>query len=287
MILVKVLNLDKDQKEQVSQNVYKMKEKLYIIKIGGALIDDEELLTQFLEQFSEIQEKKILVHGGGKLATTLADKLGIEQKMINGRRITDKDTLDIVTMVYAGGINKNIVEKLQQKNCNAIGFSGADGNLIKAKKREHPDIDFGFVGDINKKSVNKKLVSKFMKLDLIPVFSAITHDKKGNLFNTNADTIASVMAQALSSKFEVELLYCFDKEGVLENVNDPESLIKSMNGEDFDVLKKEGKLHKGILPKLENALGAIKNNVNKVFLIKETQLKNHIENHHAGTEICL
>ncbi|MBL3546023.1 MULTISPECIES: acetylglutamate kinase [Chryseobacterium] len=264
-----------------------MKEKLYIIKIGGALIDDEELLTQFLEQFSEIQEKKILVHGGGKLATTLADKLGIEQKMINGRRITDKDTLDIVTMVYAGGINKNIVEKLQQKNCNAIGFSGADGNLIKAKKREHPDIDFGFVGDINKKSVNKKLVSKFMKLDLIPVFSAITHDKKGNLFNTNADTIASVMAQALSSKFEVELLYCFDKEGVLENVNDPESLIKSMNGEDFDVLKKEGKLHKGILPKLENALGAIKNNVNKVFLIKETQLKNHIENHHAGTEICL
>ncbi|GEN66087.1 acetylglutamate kinase [Chryseobacterium rhizosphaerae] len=287
MILVKVLNLDKDQKEPVSQNVYKMKEKLYIIKIGGALIDDEELLTQFLEQFSEIQEKKILVHGGGKLATTLADKLGIEQKMINGRRITDKDTLDIVTMVYAGGINKNIVEKLQQKNCNAIGFSGADGNLIKAKKREHPDIDFGFVGDINKKSVNKKLVSKFMKLDLIPVFSAITHDKKGNLFNTNADTIASVMAQALSSKFEVELLYCFDKEGVLENVNDPESLIKSMNGEDFDVLKKEGKLHKGILPKLENALGAIKNNVNKVFLIKETQLKNHIENHHAGTEICL
>ncbi|MDC8100776.1 acetylglutamate kinase [Chryseobacterium rhizosphaerae] len=264
-----------------------MKEKLYIIKIGGALIDDEELLTQFLEQFSEIQEKKILVHGGGKLATTLADKLGIEQKMINGRRITDKDTLDIVTMVYAGGINKNIVEKLQQKNCNAIGFSGADGNLIKAKKREHPDIDFGFVGDINKKSVNKKLVSKFMKLDLIPVFSAITHDKKGNLFNTNADTIASVMAQALSSKFEVELLYCFDKEGVLENVNDPESLIKSMNGKDFDVLKKEGKLHKGILPKLENALGAIKNNVNKVFLIKETQLKNHIENHHAGTEICL
>ncbi|CAH0167123.1 acetylglutamate kinase [Chryseobacterium sp. Bi04] len=287
MILAKVLNLDEDKKEQVSQNVYKMKEKLYIIKIGGALIDDEELLTQFLEQFSEIQEKKILVHGGGKLATTLADKLGIEQKMINGRRITDKDTLDIVTMVYAGGINKNIVEKLQQKNCNAIGFSGADGNLIKAKKREHPDIDFGFVGDINKKSVNKKLVSKFMKLDLIPVFSAITHDKKGNLFNTNADTIASVMAQALSSKFEVELLYCFDKEGVLENVNDPESLIKSMNGEDFDVLKKEGKLHKGILPKLENALGAIKNNVNKVFLIKETQLKNHIENHHAGTEICL
>lgn len=267
--------------------MFTMKEKLYIIKIGGALIDDEELLSQFLEQFSEITEKKILVHGGGKLATTLADRLGIEQKMINGRRITDKETLDIVTMVYAGGINKNIVEKLQQKKCNAIGFSGADGNLIKAKKREHPEIDFGFVGDITKKSVNRKLVSKLIKLDLVPVFSAITHDRKGNLFNTNADTIASVMAQALSEKYEVELLYCFDKEGVLEDVNDPESVIRSVNEEEFTVLKEEGKLHKGILPKLENALGAIKNNVNKVFLIKETELKNHIENHHAGTEICL
>ncbi len=266
---------------------FTMKEKLYIIKIGGALIDDEELLSQFLEQFSEITEKKILVHGGGKLATTLADKLGIEQKMINGRRITDKETLDIVTMVYAGGINKNIVEKLQQKRCNAIGFSGADGNLIKAKKREHPEIDFGFVGDITKKSVNRKLVSKLIKLDLVPVFSAITHDRKGNLFNTNADTIASVMAQALSEKYEVELLYCFDKEGVLEDINDPESVIKSVTEEDFTTLKEEGKLHKGILPKLENALGAIKNNVDKVFLIKETELKNHIENHHAGTEICL
>ncbi len=264
-----------------------MKQKIYIIKIGGALIDDEQLLDQFLDQFSGINEKKILVHGGGKLATTLADKLGIEQKMINGRRITDKETLDIVTMVYAGGINKNIVEKLQHKKCNAIGFSGADGNLIKAKKREDPEIDFGFVGDINKKSVNRKLVSKLIKLDLVPVFSAITHDRKGNLFNTNADTIASVIAQALSEKYEVELLYCFDKEGVLEDVNDPESVIRSVTEEEFVVLKEEGKLHKGILPKLENALGAIKNNVNKVFLIKETELKNHIENHHAGTEICL
>ncbi|REC79183.1 acetylglutamate kinase [Chryseobacterium elymi] len=264
-----------------------MKEKLYIIKIGGALIDDPELLNQFLEQFSEIKEKKILVHGGGKLATTLADKLGVEQKMINGRRITDKDTLDIVAMVYAGSINKNIVAKLQQKKCKAIGFSGADANLIKAKKREHPEIDFGFVGDIEKESVNRKLISKLIKLKLVPVFSAITHDKKGNLFNTNADTIASVIAQALSLKYDVELLYCFDKEGVLENVEDPGSVIKRVSAEEFSVLKEAGKLHKGILPKLENALGAVKNNVNKVFLIKETQLKKHIENHHGGTEICL
>ena len=265
----------------------KMKQKIYIIKIGGALIDDERLLDQFLDQFSGIKGKKILVHGGGKLATTLADKLGVEQKMINGRRITDKETLDIVTMVYAGGINKNIVEKLQQKKCNAIGFSGADGNLIKAKKREHPEIDFGYVGDINKKSINKKLLSKLIKLDLVPVFSAITHDKKGNLFNTNADTIASVIAQALSEKYDVELLYGVDKGGVLEDINDPESVIRTVSEEEFAVLKQEGKLHKGILPKLENAIGAIKNNVDKVFLIKETELKNHIENHHAGTQICL
>ncbi|WP_080778800.1 acetylglutamate kinase [Chryseobacterium phocaeense] len=263
-----------------------MKEKIHIIKIGGSLIDDTELLDQFLDQFSGIQGKKILVHGGGKLATTLADKLGIEQKMVNGRRITDKDTLDIVSMVYAGSINKNIVAKLQQKKCKAIGFSGADANLIKATKREHAEIDFGFVGDIEKKSINKKLISKLMKLELVPVFSAITHDKKGNLFNTNADTIASVIAQALSSKYDVELLYCFDKEGVLEDIDNPESLIKTISEEEFSNLKNEGKLHKGILPKLENAFSAVKNNVNKVFLIKETQLKNHIENHHEGTEIC-
>ncbi|MEY8759141.1 acetylglutamate kinase [Chryseobacterium tongliaoense] len=264
-----------------------MKQKLYIIKIGGALIDDEELLNGFLVQFSEIKEKKILIHGGGKLATTLADKLGIAQKLINGRRITDKDTLDIVTMVYAGGINKNIVAKLQQKNCNAIGFSGADANIIQAEKRIHPEIDFGFVGDINPQSINKKLISELISLNLVPVFSAITHDKKGNLLNTNADTIASVIAQALSEMYDVELLYCFDKEGVLEDVDNPDSVIKNVSEESFSILKETGKLHKGILPKLENALAAIKNNVNKVFLIKETELKNHIENHHAGTEICL
>ncbi|WP_299176317.1 acetylglutamate kinase [uncultured Chryseobacterium sp.] len=264
-----------------------MKEKLYIIKIGGALIDDEELLNQFLEQFSDIQEKKILVHGGGKLATTLADKLGIEQKLVNGRRITDKDTLDIVTMVYAGEINKNIVAKLQQKNCNAIGFSGADANLIKAEKRKNAEIDFGFVGDVDKQSVHGELIYQFLNLNLTPVFSAITHDGNGNLLNTNADTIASVIAQAISIKYEVELLYCFDKEGVLEDVNNPASVIKNISEEEFSILKQEGKLHKGILPKLENALEASKSNVDKVFLIKETQLKNHIKNHHAGTQICL
>lgn len=264
-----------------------MKEKLFVVKIGGALIDDEEMLNQFLEEFSNIKEKKILIHGGGKLATILADKLGVSQKLVNGRRITDKSTLDIVTMVYAGNINKNIVSKLQYRNCNALGLSGADANVIRAKKRDHSEINFGFVGDIDEESVNKKMISYFLYLDLVPVFSAITHDKNGSLLNTNADTIASVVAQALSEIYDVELLYCFDKDGVLEDVNDPDSVMKTVSQEDFSTLKEAGKLHKGILPKLENALGAIKNNVNKVFLIKETQLKNHIENRHAGTEICL
>ena len=264
-----------------------MKEKLFVVKIGGALIDDEEMLNQFLGEFSNIKEKKILIHGGGKLANTLADKLGVTQQLANGRRITDRETLDIVTMVYAGSINKNIVSNLQYRNCNALGLSGADANVIQAKKRNHQEINFGFVGDIDEASVNKKMISYFLYLDLVPVFSAITHDKKGNLLNTNADTIASVVAQALSEIYDVELLYCFDKEGVLEDVDNPDSVIKSVSQEDFSTLKEAGKLHKGILPKLENALGAIKNNVNKVFLIKETQLKNHIENHHAGTEICL
>jgi acetylglutamate kinase len=264
-----------------------MQEKLFVIKIGGALIDDEELLNGFLEQFSAIKEKKILVHGGGKLATTLAGKLGIEQQMINGRRITDKQTLDVVTMVYAGSINKNIVAKLQQTECKAIGFSGADGNLINAKKREHAEIDFGFVGDVTKKSVNRKLILELIKLQLVPVFSAITHDRQGNLFNTNADTIASVIAQALSPKYDVELLYCFDQKGVLEDIDNPESVIQNISEDEFSVLKDEGKLHRGILPKLENALEAVKNKVNRVFLIKETELKNHIESRHAGTEICI
>ncbi|MDH6253310.1 acetylglutamate kinase [Chryseobacterium sp. H1D6B] len=264
-----------------------MKEKLFVVKIGGALIDDEKLLNQFLEQFAGIQEKKILVHGGGKLATTLADKLGIPQQLVNGRRITDKATLDIVAMVYAGSINKNIAAKLQQKNCNAIGLSGPDANVIQAQKRIHPEIDFGFVGDIDKKSVDQKMISNFISLGLVPVFSAVTHDKKGNLLNTNADTIASVTAQSMSEIYDVELLYCFDKEGVLENVEDSDSVIKKVSQDNFSTLKKAGKLHKGILPKLENALSAIKNNVNKVFLIKETRLKNHIETHHGGTEICL
>ncbi len=261
--------------------------KLFIIKIGGALIDKEEELDSFLEMFAAIKTPKILVHGGGKLADTLAKKLSVPQKMMDGRRVTNEETLDIATMVYAGKINKNIVAKLQNLNCNTIGFSGADANLIQAKKREVLDVDYGFVGDVKRKSVDAKMLRNFLKLDLVPVFSAITYGRNAELLNTNADSIAGVLAQALSKKYDVELLYCFDKDGVLEDVDNPESVVQFLDASKYESLKESGKLHKGILPKLKNAFDAIENKVNNVFLINETKLKQHITNDNQGTQICL
>jgi acetylglutamate kinase len=263
------------------------KQKLYVIKIGGSLIDKAADINNFLEKFSSIKALKILVHGGGKLASDLAHKLDIPQQIFEGRRITDKETLDIVTMVYAGKINKNIVAQLQNNGCNAIGFSGADGNLIKSEKRIISNIDYGYVGDVDAKSVNIDLLKEFLNLKLIPVFSAITHNQKGNLFNTNADSIASVLAIALSDFYEVELLYCFDKDGILGNVEDPNSLVKTLNQSIYGELKSEKKLNQGILPKLKNAFLAAENNVNKVVLLNETKLENHLNNQNEGTRICL
>lgn len=260
--------------------------KLYIIKIGGVLIDNDLAMQKFLKSFAKIKHPKILVHGGGKQANTLAEKLNVPQQMINGRRITDADTLDIATMVYAGKINKNIIAKLQQLDCNAIGVSGADANLIQAKKRINNSVDFGFVGDVKRKSVNDKLLKKLLQLHLVPIFSAITHNHEGDLLNTNADTIASVLAQSLSKKYKVELLYCFDKDGILENVNDDRTLVKTVFKTDAKKLKREKKISKGILPKLENALSAKKKGVQKVFLINETQLLDQIKYANQGTEIC-
>ncbi|QOW09130.1 acetylglutamate kinase [Kaistella flava (ex Peng et al. 2021)] len=261
------------------------KQKLYVIKIGGSLIDNEKDLMNFLEEFASIKALKILVHGGGKLASDLAEKLNIPQQMTDGRRVTDQKTLDVVTMVYAGKVNKNIVAKLQNLNCNAIGFSGADGNLIKAEKRVVSNIDYGFVGDVVSKSVNVDLLQKFLELQLVPVFSAITHNKKGNLLNTNADSVASVLAQALSQNYDVELLYCFDKDGVLENVENPDSLVKNLNSKKYEQLRSENKLNEGILPKLKNAFTAKENNVNKVVLLNETKLQNQLNHQNEGTEI--
>lgn len=261
------------------------KQKLYVIKIGGSLIDNEEYLANFLEQFDSIKSLKILVHGGGKLASDLAERLNIPQQMKDGRRITDQGTLDVVTMVYAGKINKNIVAKLHNFNCNAIGFSGADGNLIKAEKRSVSNIDYGFVGDVDSKNVNVDLLQKFLELQLTPVFSAITHDQKGNLLNTNADSIASLLAQALSQICDVELLYCFDKDGILEDVQNPNSLVKTLNLTKYEQLFSENKLNEGIIPKLKNAFLAKENNVNKVVLLHETKLQNQLNHHNEGTEI--
>ena len=263
------------------------KQKLYVIKIGGSIIDQEENLINFLEQFASIKSLKILVHGGGKLASDLAEKLNIPQQMTDGRRVTNQETLDIVTMVYAGKINKNIVVKLQNFNCNAIGFSGADGNLIKSEKRSVSNIDYGFVGDVDSKSVNVDLLQELLKLKLVPVFSAITHDQKGNLLNTNADSIASVLSQALSQNYDVELLYCFDKDGILKDVENSDSLVKTLNSKNYEKLRSENKLNKGILPKLENAFKAKENNVNKVILLNETKLQNQINHQNEGTEITI
>lgn len=261
------------------------KQKLYVIKIGGSLIDKERDLMRFLEEFASIKALKVLVHGGGKPASELAEKLNIPQQMTDGRRVTDQKTLDIVTMVYAGKINKNIVAKLQNSDCNALGLSGADGNLIKAEKRAVSNIDYGFVGDVDSKSVNVDLLKELLNLQLVPVFSAITHDHKGNLLNTNADSIASVLAQALSQNYDVELLYCFDKDGVLENVENSDSLVKTLNSKKYEQLRSDNKLNEGILPKLKNAFEAKKNNVNKVVLLNETKLQNQLNYQNEGTEI--
>lgn len=245
---------------------------LKIIKIGGNIIDDESALNNFLEEFSKIEGPKILVHGGGKLATKLANQMGVEVKMTKGRRITDADTLDIITMVYAGKINKDIVAKLQSKQCNAIGFSGADGNVIVSVKRPVKTIDYGFVGDVVK--VNTNTLEVFLNNQVTPVFCAITHDENGQLFNTNADTIASELAIGFAKTFQTELYYCFEKNGVLQNVNDDDSVIEIINSKNYKTLINDGVIADGMLPKLNNCFYAIDHNVQKVCIGKPEMLFN-------------
>jgi len=239
---------------------------LNIIKIGGNVIDDNIQLENFLEKFAAIPGKKILVHGGGKIASRLANKLGIEAKMVDGRRITDEETLDVVTMVYAGLTNKKVVATLQKYGCDAIGLSGADGNVIKAVKRPVREIDYGFAGDILADSVNSSSIKKFLDAGFTLVFSAITHNSKGQLLNTNADTIASALATALSKLYETSLIYCFEKNGVLSNVEDENSVIESITATQFETLKKQGVIYEGMIPKLDNAFDAIQKGVKNVFI---------------------
>src|SRR5690606_17710020 len=239
---------------------------LKIIKIGGNIIDNEAALSSFLDVFAAIKSPKILIHGGGKLATQLANQLGLEVKMIDGRRITDKATLDLITMVYAGKINKNIVAQLQSKNCNAIGFSGADGNTIVSKKRPINPIDFGFVGDVKK--VNVKTLQVLLEHKVTPVFCALTHDQNGQLLNTNADTIASELAIGFADHYQTELYYCFEKNGVLKDRNDENSVIKQITTTSYQNLIDTKIIVDGMLPKLNNCIHAIEKNVHKVCIGK-------------------
>lgn len=239
-----------------------LKEKLSIIKIGGDIIEDDTSLDAFLKLFSNFEGKKILVHGGGKSATNMASKLGIESKMINGRRITDKETLEVITMVYGGLINKNMVAKLQALQIDAIGLTGADINSIKSNKRQVKNIDYGFVGDV--KEVASNSIDRLIKANFTPVFCAITHDGNGQLLNTNADTIASKVAIGMSKKYDTTIYYCFELNGVLRDINDQNSVIKYLNINTYNKLLKNGNIADGMLPKLENCFDALKNGVSKV-----------------------
>jgi len=245
-------------------------DKLIIVKIGGNIIDDENKLSSFLKDFAAIDEKKILIHGGGKLATRLAEQMNVPQQMVDGRRITDAETLKIVTMVYAGYINKNIVAQLQASGCNAIGLSGADGNTILAHKRIHATLDYGFAGDIDE--VNASSFQNLLQQNLAPVLAPITHDQKGQLLNTNADTIAQETAKALSPLYDVQLIYSFEKDGVLLDVNDANSVIKKINADYYKELKTEGKIFAGMIPKLDNAFTALNNGVKKVIIGKAEEI---------------
>lgn len=250
----------------------KDKERLSIVKISGNIVDNAEALDSFLNDFNKLEGKKLLVHGGGVLASKMAKELGIETKMVGGRRITDEETLKVVTMVYSGWINKSIVASLQKIGCNAIGLSGADANCIPSTKRSPVPIDFGFVGDPDPKRVNSSFISQLLVSDIIPVFCAITHDENGSLLNTNADTVAYSIATALSDNYETSLYYCFEKEGVLKDINNPHSLIATMSFEECEIYKKEDIIADGMIPKMDNSFKAINNGVSEVIILHANNL---------------
>jgi acetylglutamate kinase len=257
-------------------------DKLYVIKIGGNIIDDEAKLASFLRDFASFNGKKILVHGGGKLATRMAEQLGVEQKLVDGRRITDAETLKIVTMVYAGYINKNIVAQLQAQHCNAMGLCGADGDLMLAHKRQHPVMDYGFVGDVD--AINTQLIQTLLQSNISLVLAPITHDQQGQLLNTNADTIAQEIAKAMSSSYETALIYSFEKNGVLLDVNDEESVIPELKPAYYQELKQKNRIFAGMIPKLDNAFAALNSGVRQVIIGKAEKL-NELINGTSGTSI--
>ena len=250
-----------------------MKESLTIVKVGGKIVEDETSLQQLLHDFSSLPGYKLLVHGGGRSATRLAAQMGVETHMVDGRRITDKDMLDIVVMVYAGLVNKHIVAALQAKGMNAVGLTGADLDVIRSVKRPVVSIDYGFVGDVQR--VNGEILSRLIRMNVIPVMAPLTHDGHGQMLNTNADTIAGETAKALADSFDVTLIYCFEKKGVLRDAEDENSVIPVITQDDFTNYVQQGVIQGGMIPKLENAFSAIKAGVKQVIITSAESLGEH------------
>lgn len=256
-----------------------MKEPLNIVKVGGQVVEDEFGLKKLLESFGALKGRRILVVGGGRRATAIAEKLGIETRMVEGRRVTDADTLDVVTMVYAGLVNKKIVAGLQAGGVNALGLSGADINLIRSEKRKAGDIDYGYVGD--PVTVNTGALKTLLENGTVPVFCAITHDGKGQLLNTNADTVASTLASALAGEYDVTLTFCFEKNGVLADPDDETSVIRRMDRKQYGQYLAQGTISGGMIPKLDNAFKALEAGVKEVVITKASAIGLD-----AGTTIC-
>ena len=247
-------------------------EKITVVKIGGNVIDDPAVLKRFIADFAAMPGPKILVHGGGKVATRLAERLELKVQMVDGRRITDKGTLDVVTMVYAGLVNKQLVASLQAEGCNALGMSGADGNAVTARRRAPQPIDYGFVGDIEK--VDSRLLGRLLEAGVTPVFCAIMHDGQGTLLNCNADSVASAIALGAAQIAPAELVFCFEKNGVLHDPDDETTLIREITAESYAALKAGGIVSKGMIPKVENALKAVANGVRSVTIKHSENLLN-------------
>ena len=244
--------------------------QLTIVKVGGKIVEEPESLEQLLNDFAAIKGNKLLVHGGGRSATKVAAQLGIETKMVDGRRVTDAEMLKVVTMVYGGLVNKNIVAKLQARGINALGLTGADMNVIQSHKRSPEPVDFGFVGDVDK--VDGKRLSMLIDAGVVPIIAPLTHNKEGELLNTNADTIAGEVAKAMTAYYDVTLMFCFEKDGVLADENDDSSVIPHISGIDFQRLVDDKVITGGMIPKIKNAVDAVKAGVKSVIITKATAI---------------
>lgn len=262
-----------------------MSKSVKVIKIGGKVIEDEQLLDGFLKSFAELDFPKVLIHGGGRTASEISEKLGIEPQMIEGRRKTDEDTLDVVLMVYGGLVNKKIVSILQGYHCNALGITGADGNIIRSIRRPPEPFDLGFVGDIQE--VNAPLLKSWIEQDVTPVIAPLTHDREGQMFNTNADSIAGHVAAALGKIMPVELVFCFEKKGVLKDPEDDESYIPTITQAEFPKMKEDGIVSEGMIPKLESAFATLEEGVQQVTIAHHGSLPYLGKKNFEGTIIRL